>query len=64
MQHFVCAGDCAGENNKGGMCETEGCSKEGQPLVECNCEDGFHQGIAPVATDAPDVEVMDDADEL
>ncbi|HEY4499199.1 MAG TPA: hypothetical protein VJH94_04005 [Candidatus Paceibacterota bacterium] len=63
MQHYVCTGDCAGESEKPKVCETEGCSKEGQPLSECDCDDGIHKGIA-VTSDEPDIESMDDEDVL
>jgi hypothetical protein len=42
MAHYVCTGGCGGESDKPGVCQAEDCPKEGQPLVECNCEDGIH----------------------
>ena len=63
MQHYVCTGDCAGENTKPGMCDTSGCSKEGLPLTECKCDDGFHQKVVQMR-DELDVESMDDQDGL
>jgi hypothetical protein len=63
MQHYICTGDCVAEVNKSGICETEGCSKEGQPLSECSCEDGFHEKVMSVNDDL-DVEKMDDEDSL
>jgi hypothetical protein len=63
MQHYVCTGDCGNENSKPGVCETEGCTKEGQALNECHCEDGFHEKVITVV-DEPDVEKMDDEDAL
>ena len=63
MQHFVCTGDCAAETVKPGICESEGCSKEGQPLIECNCSDGFHEKVVSIH-DELDVEKMDDEDDL
>lgn len=30
-------------SDKPGVCETNGCKKEGQPLTECNCTDGKHE---------------------
>lgn len=68
MEHYVCKGDCGGESLKPGVCETEGCSKEGASLVECDCEDGLHKGIkVPDILDDEeelDVEEMDDKDDL
>ncbi|MEK7574642.1 MAG: hypothetical protein AAB511_00215 [Patescibacteria group bacterium] len=43
MAHFACTGSCGGESNNEGVCEAEFCSKESQPLVPCNCEDGMHK---------------------
>lgn len=43
MTHYVCTGDCEGESSNPGLCQGEGCTKEGEPLVECNCEDGLHE---------------------
>lgn len=63
MQHYVCTGDCAGETDKPGLCESEGCSKEGQALSECSCDDGFHEGVVSV-TEEPDLESMDDEESL
>ena len=42
MSHYVCTGECGGESDKPGVCQAEDCSKKGQPLVECDCEDGEH----------------------
>ena len=44
MQHYVCTGSCQGESRSAGECEAEFCSKEGQPLVPCACEDSLHEG--------------------
>lgn len=44
MQHFVCTGGCAGESSNPGVCQAEECKKEGEPLTECDCEDGLHEG--------------------
>ena len=45
MTHYVCTGNCGGEADRPGECHTEGCTKEDQPLVECNCEDGMHEVV-------------------
>ena len=63
MLHYVCTGDCGGESQRVGVCESEGCSKEAQTLTECNCEDGFHKGVVTIA-DEPDIESMDDQDSI
>ena len=42
MSHYVCTGGCGGEADRVGVCQAEDCPKEGQPLAECNCEDGLH----------------------
>lgn len=65
MQHYVCTGDCGGESPRPGMCESVSCSREGKPLSECDCDDGFHKGVVGVTEEvAPDVEKMDDEDQL
>ena len=43
MKHYVCTGNCGGESDKPKFCTAENCSKEGQPFVECDCEDGLHE---------------------
>ncbi|MDO8619731.1 MAG: hypothetical protein Q7R64_00080 [bacterium] len=43
MQHFVCTGGCDGESSTPGVCQSEGCEKEGEPLTACSCEDGLHE---------------------
>lgn len=43
MAHYVCTGSCDGESDNLGVCESEYCTKEGQPLVACSCEDGAHE---------------------
>jgi len=45
MKHFVCTGGCGGETQFAGVCQSEGCKKEGEPLLECNCEDGLHAEV-------------------
>jgi len=42
MSHYVCTGGCDGESTKPGVCEMEGCDKEGKPLIECTCDDSLH----------------------
>ncbi len=46
MAHYVCTGGCGGEKDRPGVCETEDCSKEGQPMTECNCIDGGHDEVS------------------
>jgi hypothetical protein len=45
MIHYICTGDCGGESDKPGVCLADGCSKEDQPLVDCNCADGLHAEV-------------------
>lgn len=45
MTHYVCTGNCGGEASKPGVCQAEGCSREDQPLEQCECEDGLHPGV-------------------
>lgn len=43
MKHFVCTGDCEGESSAPGVCQAEGCTKEGEKLTACVCEDSLHE---------------------
>ena len=43
MTHYICTGTCGTELKNPGICEARFCPKEGEPLVECNCEDGLHE---------------------
>ncbi len=45
MAHYVCTGECGGAADRPGMCQAEDCSKEGQPLTPCSCEDGMHDDV-------------------
>ena len=62
MIHYVCRGSCGGDWPKPGLCDAAFCSKEGQPLVECNCEDGMHQSVVEEtpSTDPDPNELGDD----
>jgi hypothetical protein len=40
--HYVCD-ECAGVSDVAKACSTEGCSKNGQPLSECNCDMPEHK---------------------
>ena len=42
MSHYVCKGECEGESPVAGVCKDELCSKSGQQLEACDCEDGSH----------------------
>jgi hypothetical protein len=42
MKHYICTGECAGVSEKPGTCQTPTCSKHGELLSECDCEDGKH----------------------
>jgi len=39
MKHYICTGECGGISEKPGVCQAEICSKKGQPLTECDCEE-------------------------
>ena len=54
MTHYVCTGSCQGEAQSPGVCEAEFCSKEGQPLVSCGCDDGSHAGAGEKSDDSED----------
>ena len=41
--HYICTGECGGVADKQGTCQATDCSKHGQPLQECHCEDGMHR---------------------
>lgn len=41
MTHYVCP-ECGGEADHPKVCETEGCSRKGQDLMDCSCTDGKH----------------------
>lgn len=40
--HYICTGGCKGVAAEPGVCTAEGCSKQGQPLSQCNCADDLH----------------------
>lgn len=42
-----------------GSCQTEGCSLYQQPLSECTCEDGNHNGMMDMSTDMGTAEDTD-----
>jgi len=46
MPHNICTGGCKGVSDTPGVCQTEGCAKHDQPLIECSCGDGNHDGMA------------------
>lgn len=43
-QHYICTGGCKGISDKPGVCQTEGCPKQGHPLELCDCAGGQHFG--------------------
>ena len=49
MAHYVCP-ECGGVSDHPKVCETEGCSKKGHPLVECNCTDSKHAEVLNATT--------------
>lgn len=42
--HYICTGTDKGVSEEPGVCKGEGCSKEGQSLVPCDCTDNNHYG--------------------
>jgi hypothetical protein len=51
MKHFVCTGTCEGESSRPGVCQNDGCPKEGEPLVSCDCQDGLHEDLETTVDD-------------
>lgn len=54
MQHYICTGGCGGESATGGVCQMEGCAKEGQPLISCDCTDSVHAAAKEKKSDDAD----------
>ncbi|OGY96968.1 MAG: hypothetical protein A2122_00020 [Candidatus Liptonbacteria bacterium GWB1_49_6] len=44
MEHYICTGGCNAVSETPGTCQDEDCSKRGEPLDLCECEDGEHEG--------------------
>jgi len=53
MKHYICTGGCKGVSDKPGVCQAEDCPKRGQPLDECDCEDGRHHNARKETPKAP-----------
>lgn len=51
--HFICTGTCSGLADTPGVCLADGCTKKGQPLLECSCKDGVHQKYGEVSETKP-----------
>jgi hypothetical protein len=60
MKHYICTGDCGGESGRAGVCKTEGCTKEGDALLECECDDGLHADVRVETEDLEAFEVEED----
>ncbi len=43
QEHYVCTGTCGGVAGEAKICATGGCSKEGEPLMACTCQDMSHE---------------------
>lgn len=43
MSHYICTGGCQGESPNPGVCQAASCPHFGEPLEECDCEDGRHE---------------------
>jgi hypothetical protein len=56
MKHFICTGGCGGESAAAGVCQAEGCKKEGEPLLSCECTDSIHDPAHSPATPKQDEE--------
>jgi hypothetical protein len=41
--HYVCS-ECVYISQHFGICQTDDCIMQNQPLIECHCEDGKHAG--------------------
>src|SRR5581483_5839149 len=54
--HYVCAGECRSVSENPGICPVKSCSKHGEPLVSCTCEDGKHAEIWNKQTPYPTAE--------
>jgi len=44
MEHYICTGTDKGVSDTLGVCGGEGCSKQGEELIPCDCQDGKHYG--------------------
>jgi hypothetical protein len=55
MEHFICAGTCGGAASVAGVCNDPECSKTGEALSSCNCDDGSHRDV-PVDVVSPEEE--------
>jgi hypothetical protein len=40
--HYACDGECGGVSDEPGQCQAESCSRHGEDLSACDCEDGLH----------------------
>ena len=54
MNHYVCTGGCDGESSAPGVCQAEGCKKEGEPLTLCACEDSLHEEAEEASSEKED----------
>lgn len=59
MRHFICTGGCQGESSNPGVCQSEDCKKEGEPLLTCDCADGFHKSEQNEQNDLENKEEQD-----
>jgi len=55
MAHYVCEGTCRGISEVEGVCQSEDCPKNQQPLTSCGCEDGGHTTVWGNSTDGEQV---------
>ncbi len=43
MTHYVCSGECGGVAQEPKSCGAEVCSKKGEPLTPCDCDNPGHK---------------------
>lgn len=45
MKHYICTGSCGAVKDTPGVCGSPACPHKGEPFMECNCEEGKHEGF-------------------
>lgn len=48
-KHYACPGGCGGMSMDPKTCDTEGCEKFGQMMLECDCRDNEHAQVMETA---------------
>jgi len=44
-EHYICTGGCKGKADVSSTCQTDTCSRKGEPLQQCDCADEGHHGV-------------------